>query len=157
MKLHAGMEFLASFISWVFSRSILWRPLPLPPILPAPPPPLYFQTLILWIWIYTFQALITFNKTKFFLWNPKNTHTNGVNKLSTHTRNIQRKVILERVSMKKSDTPPVPVTLTNPLSPYFMNPSLLMGKIWTPFPFCKSFKNANPLIPRSSHPTPIPL
>ena len=51
--------------------------------------------------------LIRFNKAKPLSLNTKNTDRNGVNKQNTHTHtpNTQRKITLERVSMKISDTP----------------------------------------------------
>ena len=55
--------------------------------------------------------LIRCYKTRFILWNT-NTDRNGVNKQHTHTHththtpNTQKKITLERVSMKISDTPP---------------------------------------------------
>ena len=52
----------------------------------------------------------------------QNTHTHT----HTHASNTQRKITLERVSMKISDSPPF---LKEP--PYFTNPSLFMAKIWT--------------------------
>ena len=54
--------------------------------------------------------LIRHHKTKFFLWNTNNTDGNGVNKQNTHTHththtpNTQRKITLERVSVKISVT-----------------------------------------------------
>ena len=65
--------------------------------------------------------LIRCYKTRFFLRNTNNTDRNGVNKQNTHTHththtpNTQRKVTLERVSLKISDTPPPFFKTTPPI------------------------------------------
>ena len=60
--------------------------------------------------------LIRCYKTRFFHWNTRKTDRNGVNKQNAHrhTPNTQRKIILEKVSMKISDTTPLPLFLKQP-------------------------------------------
>ena len=82
----------------------------------------YIEWVIHWYQKFTFHNVFSFQKsftckviyllirwcykTKFFLWNTNNTDRNGVNKqnIQTHTPSTQRKITLERVSMKKSYT-----------------------------------------------------
>ena len=66
--------------------------------------------------------LIRCCKTRFILWNTNN--TDGANKQNTHKPNTQRKMTLERVSMKISDTSPF---FQNPL--LFYQPHAFYGKI----------------------------
>ena len=63
----------------------------------------------------SFQKLFTFvkviyllircYKSRLFLWNTSNTDRNGVSKQNTYTPNTQRKITLEKFSMKISDIP----------------------------------------------------
>ena len=63
-------------------------------------------------------------KTRFFLRNTNNTDRNGINKdTQTHTSTTQRKIALERVSMKISDI------LLFRTSPPIYQPSIFMGNI----------------------------
>ena len=107
---------------------------------------LYYSELIIFWYqkftfhnIFAFQKLLTckviyllirYNKTKFCLCDVKNSDRCGINKQYTHTcsSNTQRKITLERVSMKVSDIP------------CFTDPSLFKGKIWTPHFFTKILK-----------------
>ena len=67
-----------------------------------------------------------------------NTDRNGANKkntnIYTHSPNTQRKITIERVSWCENKWYPTP-----PPPPYFTNPSLFMGKIWTPSHFLWKF------------------
>ena len=79
--------------------------------------------------------LIRCYKARFFLWKTNNTDRNGVNKQNTYTPNTQRNIIHWKglAGMKIGDTPPfLPPPPLPPSPSYFINPSLFMGKIWTP-------------------------
>ena len=67
--------------------------------------------------------LIRCYKSRFFLCSTNNTDRNGGNKQNIDTPNPQKKIILERISMKTSDARFFKTT------PYFTNPSLFMEKI----------------------------
>ena len=84
--------------------------------------------------------LIRCYKTRFFLWNKNNADKDGVHKPHTHTHtHTHKKIILERISMKISDTPPPFLNNTT----YFTNLSIFMAKIWTlPFFFVENFNNS---------------
>ena len=93
--------------------------------------------------------LIRCYKTNFFLWNTNNTDRNGVNKQNTHTHththtlNTQGKITLEKVSSYENKWYPPFLKKNTPI--YFFNPSIFIGKIWTPL-FSKILKT-HPLCP----------
>ena len=86
--------------------------------------------------------LISFNKTKSFLWNTKNTDRNGVNSKTqtTHTqKKVFRKGLLVLVIPLPFSEQPFPLHFCQPLSFYgkMLNPSFLrkFWKLKLPFSF----------------------